>query len=226
MQNGSNQSDAQQTTIDPIDPDQAERRLSNVMHYRLEQVARERQALALDVGFHKAMMETIKAIHTASGIVAVMGNGGSAAEADHLVIHLMRLGIPAISLNANTTTLTALANDEQFDTIFSAQIRVLREQLSLVIALTTSDQSKNIQMGVGMAAHFGIPVIVLTGTNPQGASAKAQIVVRAPSRVDHRIQEVHTMVVHLIAEGVDLLRTLGGDANGERTEQGAATGKG
>jgi len=140
------------------------------------------------------------------------GNGGSAADSQHFAAELVgrfereRPGFPAIALTTDTSALTAIANDYDYDRVFSKQIEVLGNAGDVLLAISTSGNSRNVVEAMRAAQARGMVVIALTGRDG-GAMAK---MVRAQDfhlNVSHprtmRVQEVHLLVVHCLCEVVD-----------------------
>lgn len=146
--------------------------------------------------------------------ILVCGNGGSAADAQHFSAELLcrfereRQPLAAITLTADTSTLTAIGNDYSFDDIFAKQIIALGRSEDTLLAITTSGNSANIAKAVAVALDGGLNVIVLTGRG--GGTIKklfenhprCQLIV-VPSSITARIQEVHQVIVHAFCSAID-----------------------
>ena len=143
------------------------------------------------------------------GKVLLIGNGGSAADAQHIASELVgrfkleRRGLPAIALTTNTSTLTALANDYAYDTVFSRQLEALANEKDVLIAITTSGTSPNILKAVETAHSKGIVVIALTGENCGKLKAMSDLTIAVPSNNTPRIQEAHITIGHIICHLVE-----------------------
>ncbi len=141
--------------------------------------------------------------------ILACGNGGSASDAQHLTAELVgrfcrtRRALPAISLTSDPSTFSALANDFGFEEVFARQIEGLAHPGDVLIALTTSGNSPNVVRAAEAARRAGCRVVALTGSDGGRVAAHAQICVRAPSAVVARIQEIHTLCIHVIAEALD-----------------------
>ena len=146
------------------------------------------------------------------GKVLVCGNGGSATDAQHFAAELVgrlrgdRNPMPAISLTADTAVITALCNDYGYSEVFARQVRALGREGDVLIAISTSGNSENVNRAVDVARCRGMRVIYLTG---EGANVRGDVVLQVPSRNTQRVQEVHRLLLHVIAEGVE--RTLSED---------------
>jgi phosphoheptose isomerase len=143
--------------------------------------------------------------------ILACGNGGSAADAQHLVAELVgrflleRRGLPGIALTADTATLTAIGNDYGYERVFARQIEALGRKGDLLFAISTSGNSPNVVQAAQTARGLGCCVVALTGERGGDLAAHADILVRAPSTVTARIQEVHTLCIHAIADSLDAL---------------------
>ena len=142
------------------------------------------------------------------------GNGGSAADSQHFAAELVgrfereRPGMPAIALTTDTSALTAIANDYDFDRVFSKQVEALGASGDVLLAISTSGNSKNVVEAMKAAQAKGLVVIALTGRDG-GAMAKMLRPRDFHLNVEHprtmRIQEVHLLVIHCLCEVVDNL---------------------
>lgn len=143
------------------------------------------------------------------GKVLLIGNGGSAADAQHIAAELVgrfkleRKGLPAIALTTDTSILTALANDYGYDTIFSRQLETLANDKDILIAITTSGTSPNILKAVEIARSKNITVIGLTGGDGGKLQDVADITIAVPSDSTPRIQESHITIGHIICNLVE-----------------------
>lgn len=131
------------------------------------------------------------------------GNGGSAAEAQHFATELIgryvseRRALPAIALSADTTTLTAVANDYGYERVFARGIEALGRRGDLLIAMTTSGRSPNVLEAVRAARRRGMRVIGMTGGRGRGFARRCDDCLVVPSDETPRVQEVHLLVGHL-----------------------------
>jgi D-sedoheptulose 7-phosphate isomerase len=188
------------------------------------------EAGGMDV-LESAISATVRALK-AGHKVLVFGNGGSAAEAQHFAAELVnrflkeRRAIPAIALTTDTSVLTAIANDRSFDQVFSRQIEAIGEKGDVAIALTTSGNSPNIIEGLKAAKAKGMLTIALTGEGggklasmpaltgegagklapaPGGApDAMPDYLLAVPSKSTPRIQEAHLLMLHIMAEEIEM----------------------
>jgi len=147
--------------------------------------------------------------YRAGGKVLLIGNGGSAADAQHLAGELVgrfrmeRKALPAIALTTDTSTLTALANDYGYDAVFSRQIEALAGAGDVLIAITTSGASANILKAIDTARSEGVAVIALTGEKGKQLADVADLAIMVPSTNTQRIQEVHITIGHIICQLVE-----------------------
>ncbi len=145
--------------------------------------------------------------------VFACGNGGSAADAQHLVAELIgrflleRAALPAIALTADTATLTAIGNDYGYERVFARQLEGLARKGDLLFAISTSGNSPNVLQAAQTARGLGCIVVAMTGERESKLAAHANpgLLIRAPSTVTARIQEVHTLCIHAIADSLDTL---------------------
>jgi D-sedoheptulose 7-phosphate isomerase len=141
------------------------------------------------------------------------GNGGSAADAQHLVAELIgrflheRRALPAIALTADAATLTAISNDYGYERVFARQLEGLAQRGDLLFAISTSGNSPNVLQAAQTALELGCVVVAMTGERDSklAAHATAGLLIRAPSIVTARIQEVHSLCIHAIADSLDTL---------------------
>ena len=139
------------------------------------------------------------------------GNGGSAADAQHLAAELVvrlrdeRPGIPALALTTNTSVLTAAANDYGFEHVFSRQIESLVSGGDVLVALSTSGSSPNVLRGVEAGRRRGAFVAVLTGQTGGALASLADLLLNVPSQDSQRIQEAHITVGHIVCSLIEQL---------------------
>ena len=143
------------------------------------------------------------------GMVLVFGNGGSAADAQHVVAELVgrfvkdRRAWPAVALTTDTSILTAVGNDFGFDQVFARQIEALGRPGDVAIGITTSGDSANVLRALETARARGLVTVALTGKAGGAAGRLAQIHLNVPETVTARVQEAHTTMLHLMCELVD-----------------------
>lgn len=143
------------------------------------------------------------------GKVLFFGNGGSAADAQHLAAEFVgrfvreRTGLPAIALTTDSSILTAVANDYGFDQIFARQIQALARLGDVVVGISTSGNSANVLEGVKEARKRGLKTIGLSGRDGGGLARQADVAITIPSTSTARIQECHITIGHLFCELVE-----------------------
>lgn len=143
------------------------------------------------------------------GKILVFGNGGSAADSQHIVAELVgrfkkeRKAIGAIALTTNTSTISALANDYGYDVTFSRQIEALARKGDVAIGISTSGNSKNVIEAIRRARSLGLVTIGLTGGDGGRLKGDADISILVGSKNTARIQESHIMIGHIICELVE-----------------------
>lgn len=141
--------------------------------------------------------------------VLACGNGGSAASAQHFVAELVcrfcvdRRALAAVALAADIATLTAIGNDYGYTSVFARQVEALATKGDVLVAISTSGHSANVIEAAKTARASGCTVIALTGADGGDLAAHADIVVRAPSKVVARIQEVHDVCIHALAAALE-----------------------
>ena len=164
-------------------------------------------------------VETIVQCLLNEGKVLACGNGGSAADAQHFAAELVgrfeaeRQELAAIALTTDTSIITAIANDYSYDVIYAKQIRALGRANDVLLAISTSGNSKNIMEAIKAARDADMRVVALTGKGG-GKIGKmltdGDIHLCVPAERTARIQEVHLLTIHCICDGIDAL-LLGGE---------------
>ncbi len=148
------------------------------------------------------------------GKLLVCGNGGSAADAQHFSAELLgrfereRAGLPAIALHADTSTLTAVANDYGYEQVFARQVLALGRPGDTLVVISTSGNSPGILRAVEAAQRGGLSVVALTGRDGGKLAPLlrgADVEIRVPAQVTARIQEVHILALHCLCELIDEL---------------------
>ncbi|MGH1397903.1 MAG: D-sedoheptulose 7-phosphate isomerase [Alphaproteobacteria bacterium] len=143
------------------------------------------------------------------GKILFFGNGGSAADAQHLATELTiryisdRKPIPAIALTTDTSALTAAGNDYGFDHIFSRQLEALGNAGDIAIGISTSGNSQNVLNALKSATNKNMTTIGLTGNNGGKMNDLCDITLTAPSTTTARIQEIHILIGHLLCGALE-----------------------
>jgi D-sedoheptulose 7-phosphate isomerase len=162
-----------------------------------------------------ALVQAAEAILTAlrgGGKVLVFGNGGSAADAQHLVAELVgrferdRRPLPAVALTSDSSVMTSIANDCGYEQVFARQIEALGAAGDVAIAISTSGRSPNVVEAAALARRLGLVVIAMTGRDGGALGATADVHVNVPHEVTARVQEVQRTQMHaicaLVEEGI------------------------
>ena len=153
--------------------------------------------------------ETIRDCLADGGKLMLMGNGGSAADSQHLAAELIgrfkkeRKAIPALALTVDTSSLTALGNDYGFDTVFSRQVEALATSKDAIIGISTSGNSKNVIRALQQARKIGVKTIGFMGNDGGNMKNCVDIGIIVPSNDTARIQEVHITIGHIICEIIE-----------------------
>jgi D-sedoheptulose 7-phosphate isomerase len=172
----------------------------------------EAAAQVLDEPFLKSL-GILKEGLQRGGKLMFFGNGGSAADAQHIAAELIvrykadRVSIAAISLATDTSTLTACGNDLGFDALFERQIAGLGREFDVAIGISTSGKSVNVIRGLRRAKQMGLMTIGLTGRAGHELSRMCDAVIAVPSTVTARIQEMHILIGHIWCNALE--RSLG-----------------
>ena len=141
--------------------------------------------------------------------VLFCGNGGSAADSQHLAAEFVgrfqkeRKGLPAIALTVDTSILTAVANDYGYDTVFARQVQALGEAGDVLIGISTSGNSRNVLLAVEEAKTKGISCIGMTAEGGGKMAEECDICLAVPAKVTARAQEMHILMGHILCELVD-----------------------
>ena len=152
---------------------------------------------------------TIRDCLSNGGKLLLMGNGGSAADCQHIAAELIgrfkkeRKAIPALALTVDSSSLTALGNDYGFDTIFARQVEALAAPNDAVLGISTSGNSKNVILGLNIASKIGAKTIGLMGNDGGSMKDSVDIGIIVPSDDTARIQEVHISIGHIICEIIE-----------------------
>ena len=156
-----------------------------------------------------AAAEAIVAAYRAGGGVFLFGNGGSAADAQHIAGELVgrflkeRRALKAEALSTNTSVLTGLGNDYSFETIFARQLEANARAGDIAVGLSTSGNSPNVVAGLKRAKELGLKTIAFTGAGGGKCAAYADVLIDAPSRHTPNVQEVHVVAYHILCELVE-----------------------
>jgi D-sedoheptulose 7-phosphate isomerase len=142
----------------------------------------------------------------AGGKVLLCGNGGSAADAQHIAAELAgrltmeRSGLPALALTVNPSVITAVSNDYGYEMVFARQVAALGAEGDVLVGISTSGRSANVIRALQTASAMGITTIGLMGSDGEEMAALCDYVIRVPSSETQRIQELHIAVGHALCE--------------------------
>ena len=170
------------------------------------------QAMQADSVFIKTLRDVaqeMSRVMAAGQKLLLFGNGGSAADAQHIAAELVgrfkraRRGLPAIVLTANTSTLTAVANDDNFERVFARQVDALGSPGDLAIGLSTSGNLASVLRAIDAAEYGGLLTIGLTGRSGGDLRNRVQYCLQVASDDTPRIQEAHTLLGHILCEWVE-----------------------
>ncbi|HEY3523958.1 MAG TPA: SIS domain-containing protein, partial [Candidatus Limnocylindrales bacterium] len=156
-----------------------------------------------------AAADAIIAAFEAGGRLYSLGNGGSAADAQHLAAELAgrfrreRDPLPAVALTTDPSVMTAIGNDYSFDDAFGRQVRAHVRRGDIVVAFTTSGESENVVRALDEARRLGASTILFAGRDGGRARRLVDHAVIVPGEDTARIQEVHLLFLHLLSERID-----------------------
>lgn len=186
----------------------------------LQAIVEER--IRAGVALHQALLDDpdlIRSVTAAARIIVralqggrkllLFGNGGSAADAQHIAAELVgrylrdRSALPAIALTTNPSSLTAIANDHSFDQVFARQIEALGRPGDVALGISTSGNSRNVVVALKAAKRLGLATLGLTGSRGGALRATVDCCIAVPSRETPRIQEAHILIGHIICEIVE-----------------------
>lgn len=144
--------------------------------------------------------------------ILTCGNGGSAGDAQHFSSELLnrfekeRPSLPAIALTTDSSTLTSIANDYHYDEVFSKQVRALGQPGDVLLAISTSGNSRNVIKAMEAAVSRDMTIVALTGKDGgemAGLLSENDVEIRVPSSRTARIQEVHLLAIHCLCDVID-----------------------
>jgi D-sedoheptulose 7-phosphate isomerase len=155
--------------------------------------------------------ERLCAAFEAGGRLYTFGNGGSAADAQHLAAELIgrykrdRRPLPAVALSVDPSVVTCIANDYAYEDVFARQVEALARPADVVAGFTTSGTSENVVRGLAAARRAGATTVLFGGGTAGGGAAAehADVALVVPSTTTARVQEMHLLLLHVLSEGVD-----------------------
>jgi D-sedoheptulose 7-phosphate isomerase len=204
--------------------------LQDLVRDRIQRSIEVKKRLLLDANFLKLVAQVaVRLVGSlrAGGKVFFFGNGGSAADAQHLAAEFTgrylkeRRALAALALNVNSSSVTAIGNDYGFDLVFARQLEGLGKEGDIAVGISTSGNSRNIIRAVEIAKSKSIYTVALTGASGGGLRDIADCTIRIPSDETARIQECHILTGHIICEIVE--EELFGNPEIETSEANSAT---
>ncbi len=156
-----------------------------------------------------AAAEALIAAYRGGHKAIFFGNGGSAADAQHLAAEfvgrylLERPPLPALALHANTSSVTAIANDYGYDQVFARQLQALAAPGDVAVGISTSGNSRSVLEALAVARKMGVATIGLTGASGGRMREMVDVLIAAPSSETPRIQECHILVGHALCDAVE-----------------------
>ena len=193
--------------------------IQRVNEHFIESIAAKQQAMeVLSPGIAVAAEKMVACLMNEGKILAC-GNGGSAADAQHFAAEMVgrfekeRPGLAALSLATDTSALTAIANDYDFDMVFSKQVRALGQTGDILLAISTSGNSANVIEAIHSAHERQMTVIAFTGKDGGKIGellTSEDILLNVPAFRTARIQEVHILMIHALCDAIDYM-LLGGE---------------
>jgi D-sedoheptulose 7-phosphate isomerase len=183
--------------------------LNDLVLNRIQRSIEVKQALLTDATFRelvtRAALEIVKSLR-AGGKILFFGNGGSAADAQHLAAEFTgrylkeRPALPALALHGNSSAITAIGNDYGFDLVYARQMQALGKEGDVAVGISTSGNSRNVLRALEVAKSKGIFTVVLTGASGGLMRKIADCALCIPSEETPRIQECHILTGHIICE--------------------------
>src|SRR5208337_4981206 len=180
---------------------------------------RVRQSIEASIAAKEQLLANAKLVATMSSVTEIMidafragnkvllfGNGGSAADAQHIAAEFVgrfafdRPALPALALSVNTSCVTAIGNDYGFDLVFSRQIEALARPGDVAVGISTSGQSPNVIRAMSTAKKMELHTVGLTGASEKGLKDAVEYCICVPSTETPRIQECHILIGHIISE--------------------------
>lgn len=157
----------------------------------------------------EAVARLVTNAFAAGGKLLAFGNGGSAADAQHLCAEFTgrfrreRRPLPAVALTTDSSALTCIGNDYSFEQVFARQALALASPGDVALGFSTSGRSRNVVRGLEASRERGAATVAFTGSDPGVVGAAADLVLSVPSSATARVQELHILCVHLVCERID-----------------------
>jgi D-sedoheptulose 7-phosphate isomerase len=176
---------------------------------RLREVSARMKALEAEAPRIAAAADMLISCFRGGHKVIFCGNGGSAADSQHLAAEFMgrymrdRKPLPSLSLTVDTSALTAIGNDYGFEHVFSRQLRGIGQRDDVLVGISTSGNSGNVVHAFGVAREIGVRCIALTGQGGGKLAGLADLAIRVPSERTNEIQEMHITIGHMLCGFVE-----------------------
>ena len=189
--------------------------MAGIDHFIQQQLSDAQQAqqrFIADTAAVQALQDMCQAatqVYRQQKKILIAGNGGSAADAQHFAGELVsrfffdRPALPAIALTTDTSIMTAIGNDYGYETLFSRQVAAHGQPGDMLIALSTSGNSPNILAALKLAREMGVTTVGLTGEGGGKMNDLCDLIIKVPSTVTPRIQEVHELICHTICAYIE-----------------------
>lgn len=155
------------------------------------------------------MADLLSDVIRRQGKLMIAGNGGSAADAQHIAAELVgrymkeRRSLPALSLATDTSALTAIGNDYGYDRVFSRQVEGLGRRGDVLMVISTSGNSQNLLLAVDQAEQMGIKTVALLGKDGGKLKGRCDLEIIIPSEHTPRIQEMHILIGHILCKAIE-----------------------
>jgi D-sedoheptulose 7-phosphate isomerase len=181
----------------------AEQRVASAFRRSAQLHLEAAEAIAGDVA--EAALAVTEALRSGNKVL-LCGNGGSAADAQHIAAELAgrlameRAGLPALALTVNPSVITAVSNDYGYDMVFARQVEALGARGDVLVAISTSGRSANVMKALEAARRIGVTTVGLMGGEGEEMARLCDHVVSVPSSQTQRVQEIHIAVGHAICE--------------------------
>ena len=174
-----------------------------------ESIAVKRRMLETQSGVIAATAERLAAVLKQGGTIYLCGNGGSAADAQHIAAEFVgrflreRRPLPSVALTVNTSILTAIGNDYHFDQVFARQVKACVTEKDAVCGITTSGKSPNVLEALKAAKQVGALTIGWTGEPGEPIGSLCDLCLKVPTSATPRIQECHIVAWHIVCDLIE-----------------------
>lgn len=188
--------------------------ITRITHHFNDSAATKQKAVEVMVAPISSAVESLVNSLTNGGKILACGNGGSAGDCQHFAAELVgrfereRPGLAAIALTTDTSAITAIGNDYSYDEVFSKQVHALGQPGDVLLAISTSGNSRNVIKAIEAAHERDMTIVALTGKGggKMGAMLRENdIHLCVPHDKTARIQEVHILAIHCLCDGIDLM---------------------